>query len=76
MSRIKTETDEDLLLRTEASAYLESLGFRLSVRSLEMMAMHNNAKKGPPFMRFGWRTIRYRRSDLKRWAAANIERVA
>ena len=54
-----------MLSRKEATSVLASLGYRLSVRALETMA---HRKCGPPFVRFGWKTVAYDREQLLKWA--------
>lgn len=61
-------SSKDFLSRKEAVAYLNSLGYPISISSLEKMASNNNAGNGPPFMRFRWKTVRYRRDELEAWA--------
>lgn len=66
---------DDWLSRKEAARYLESIGCPVSVRSLETRAANNNEGRGPSFTRVGWKTVRYRRDDLDRWAKAEARRV-
>lgn len=71
-----TVTDSpERLTRKEAANYLTSLGYRLSAKSLANLASNDNALKGPPFYRYGWRTIRYDREDLQKWFEARVKRV-
>jgi hypothetical protein len=63
------------LSRQAAADYLVQIGVPISFRSLEKMAMHNNSGQGPPFFRFGWKTVRYRQSDLDVWAKKRTVRV-
>ena len=62
-----TPDRDSWLHRKQAAAYLGSLGFAISPRTLGNLAANNNAGKGPPFTRFGWRTLRYRKTDLDNW---------
>lgn len=64
-----------LLSRKEAATYLESIGCRISVSTLANMAAGANARKGPPFTRFRWRTVVYARPDLDAWAKSVSHRV-
>lgn len=59
---------KDTMNRKEAAAYLTGLGCRISSATLEKYASNNNAGKGPPFIRYRWRTVTYKRSDLDAWA--------
>lgn len=58
--------------RKEAAVFLTKIGFSISPRTLQKLAVHNNALKGPPFLKTGWRTVRYDRSDLEEWANKRI----
>lgn len=69
-------SDDDLLCRKDASKYLETLGCAISAKTMANLASNNNAGRGPPFTRFRWRIVRYRRRDLKAWAEKEGERVA
>jgi len=66
-------TDE--LTRKQASAYLEAIGYPMTVRALEKRASNNNAGNGPPFVRKSWKCVRYVRLDLDIWAAAQPTRI-
>lgn len=61
--------------RKEAAAYLTSIGYRISTATLEKYASNNNAGNGPPFTRFRWRTVTYKRADLDAWAAKEGTRI-
>jgi hypothetical protein len=63
------------LCRKEAAAYLTSLGCAISGNTLRNRAKHNNAGKGPPFTRFGWRTVRYAKADLDEWVKQQGRKV-
>lgn len=67
--------DDDLLTRKAASSYLSKLGCPVSPRTLANMASNDNAGKGPPFIRFRWKTVRYKRSDLDAWALKETVRI-
>lgn len=62
------------LSRKEAAAYLTSLGYRMSYRTLERLA-HKSPPAGPPYDRFGWKTVSYKREDLVRWLETQREHV-
>jgi hypothetical protein len=66
----------DELTRRQASTYLGKIGYPMTVRALEKRASNDNAGKGPPFIRKSWKCVRYVRSDLDAWAAAQSERIA
>lgn len=71
-----SDARKDWLTRKEASAYLFSMGCPISVSTLANMAANENAGRGPPFTRAGWRIVRYLKRDLDEWARRRIERVA
>ena len=64
------------LTRKEASKLLERLGSPVSPRTLEKMASNENAGKGPPFTRSGWRIVRYKRDDVVAWQRTYARRIA
>lgn len=66
--------ETDWLSTKGASAYLETLGCFVAPKTLANLRVNANAGKGPPFTRTMWKTVRYQRSDLATWAAANTER--
>jgi hypothetical protein len=66
---------KEWLSRKEAAAYLASKGLPISAGHLSNLASNNNAKKGPPFTRLGWRTIRYKREDLDTWYSKRAQKV-
>ena len=66
---------KEWLNRKEAAIHLANIGCPISVRTLEKWASHNNAGKGPPFMRIRWKIVRYSRADLEAWAYREVERV-
>ena len=66
---------DDQLSRKEAAAYLTKLGCPISAQTLANMACNDNAGGGPGFLRFRWRTVRYRRGDLDEWAKRQSVRV-
>jgi hypothetical protein len=54
---------------------LTRIGCPISVWTLAQMAVRDNSGKGPPFIRTGWKTLRYEPADLRAWAAKQITRV-
>lgn len=67
--------DDELLTRKAASGYLIKLGCPVSPRTLANMASNDNAGNGPAFIRFRWKTVRYKRADLDAWAVKEAVRV-
>jgi hypothetical protein len=65
----------DTLNRKEAAAYLRSLGYNISAKTLANMASNGNRGKGPAFTQYRWRTVSYRRFDLEEWAKRESRRV-
>lgn len=68
--------EAEFLSRKEASRFLESLGCPITPRALEKMANNNNEGNGPPYLRFRWRHVRYKRADLIAWSQKEMVRVA
>lgn len=68
-------TQSEWLSRKEAAAYLTRQGFRISSGTLANRAANNNAGKGPPFDRTGWKTVRYAKADLDAWRERETQRV-
>lgn len=64
------------LTRKETSKLLERLGSPIAPRTLEKMASNENAGKGPPFTRSGWRIVRYNRDDVVAWQKTYAKRIA
>ena len=75
MTRAKAPPAGEGLSRKEAARYLGSIGCLTTPRALEKRASHDNAGRGPPFTRIGWRCVRYQRGDLEQWARAQMMRV-
>lgn len=69
------EKDGKWLTRKAAADYLTSIGCPISARTLELKGANQNAGKGPPFHRTGWKTLRYNKSDLDAWAFKVTKRV-
>ena len=66
---------EHLLSRKEAARHLTSLGYTIAPQTLAEMASNNNAGKGPPFVKFGWSQVKYRKSELDNWAKSRMREV-
>lgn len=65
------------MTRKQAAIYLtDEAKCPTSARTLANLAQNRNSGRGPSFTRSGWRTVRYRRSDLDAWAAKRVERFA
>jgi hypothetical protein len=67
--------EETWLSRRAAAIYLARIGCPISYRQLETMAANQNEGRGPRFARTGWRTVRYRQSDLDDWAKKRMKWV-
>ena len=67
--------EKDHFNRKEAAAYLTRIGCPISPRTLENLAMNNNAGKGPPYTRMRWKTVVYNRVELEQWAERQKVRV-
>lgn len=61
--------------RKGAALYLTSLGVEIKHAYLAKLAMPENKGKGPPFVRTGWRTVRYAKSELDAFAAPKLVRL-
>lgn len=66
---------EPSLTRKQAAEFLTQLGFSCSQQTLANYAANNNARKGPAFLRIGWKAVRYRPEDLQAWFNRMAERV-
>jgi hypothetical protein len=69
---LSAEGDEDLLTRTEASAYLALLGVRLKPATLARL--WSTGTRGPPCLHVRAKPF-YPRGLLKQWAASQITDV-
>jgi hypothetical protein len=67
--------DDEFMSRKEAALYLTKKGCPVSAGGLANMACNNNAGRGPSLYRFKWRTVRYKKADLDKWAAEQGERI-
>lgn len=61
--------------RKEAASYLISLGIMISPQTLANMAIDDNSGGGPPFYRYGWKCVFYKKSDLDAWVATKVKRI-
>ena len=68
--------EKQWLNRKEAAQFLTSIGCRISAKTLTNLASNNNAGRGPPFTRFRWNRVSYRRTELELWASRETKRVA
>lgn len=66
----------DKLSRKEAARYLTSLGYRIAPKTLANLAANNNARKGPPFIRYGWTSVVYDRGALETWVRERVTEFA
>lgn len=72
---VNSVAEQEWLSRKQASSLLHSIGCPISVKTLENMAVNDNAGKGPPYTRFRWKAVRYRRADLIAWAQKEAVRI-
>lgn len=56
---------KELLNRKEAAEHLTALGYPIAPGTLGNLALK---KRGPPYTRFMWKVVTYRRADLEAWA--------
>ena len=66
----------DYLCRKEAASFLAKLGCPIAPATLAKKAKNNNEGAGPPFLKSGWRTVRYAKEDLVEWANKTVKRIA
>jgi hypothetical protein len=66
---------DDFLNRKQAAAYLRSQGCPIDHNRLANMAMKQNAGQGPPYTRYGWRTVIYSKAELDEWRRKRAVRV-
>jgi hypothetical protein len=74
------------LTRQEAAEYLTGLGCPIAAGTLANWAHCSRAYRGaryeaycfrgPRYVVFGWRTVRYRRDDLDEWAESRLAEAA
>jgi hypothetical protein len=67
--------EETWLSRKAAAIYLTRLGCPVTHRTLGNLGNNNNAGGGPPFVRSGWRSVRYLQSELDAWAKKRMRRI-
>ena len=63
------------LTRKGAAIFLTRMGCPISKRTLDAMAANNNAGRGPPYTRIGWKVVRYNVADLETWAKSRMVRI-
>jgi hypothetical protein len=68
MSAAQHQTTVSWLNRKEAAVYLSQCGFPIAAGTLARLA---SRRKGPPYRRFGTRTVRYDEVKLLAWARRN-----
>jgi hypothetical protein len=56
---------KDILSRKEAAEHLTALGYPIAPATLARFA---TKRRGPPYIRFGWRIVTYKRADVEAWA--------
>lgn len=56
---------KDILSRKEAADHLTAMGFPVAPRTLARLAAK---RQGPPYVRFLWRIVTYKRADVEAWA--------
>lgn len=66
--------DEVWLTRKAAAIYLSRLGVPMKHEYLAKLALPENKGKGPKFVKSGWRTVRYAKSDLDAYAQPRLVR--
>lgn len=60
------------LSRKECALFLTKIGYPCTSKYLENLAAR---RKGPPFIRRGWRSVFYHREKARAWAELMIEEV-
>jgi hypothetical protein len=76
LPKIPSDDPENTWMSRKAAAiYLTRIGCPIGHRTLDSLAANGNRGKGPPFTRVGHKYVRYRESDLIKWAAARSEYV-
>lgn len=58
--------------RKGAALYLTSLGCAITHGYLSKLALPENQGKGPIFIRSGWKTVRYAKTELDAFAKRKI----
>lgn len=56
---------KEMLSRKEAAEHLAALGFPVAPSTLARLAAK---RQGPPYTRFLWRIVTYKRTDVEAWA--------
>jgi len=60
--------------RKEAARFLTEIGCPISPKTLENLALNNNARRGPPFTRVR-KNVRYDAAELRTWAMKTAVKV-
>lgn len=66
---------KDTMNRKEAAAYLTGKGLKITAATLAKYAANQNAGNGPPFTRYRWKLVSYKRTDLDAWADKEGTRI-
>lgn len=65
--------DEVWLTRKAAAIYLSRLGVAMKHEYLAKLALPENKGKGPKYLKSGWRTVRYSKTELDAFAKRKTE---
>jgi hypothetical protein len=74
-SRDPNLSADEWLTREQAAHYLSQHGFEVKPRTLEKWASNSNEGKGPPYTRFGWKKVKYLKTDLATWLESRKTKV-
>jgi hypothetical protein len=66
---------KEFLTRKEAALLLGSIGYPIAPATLAKYAANNNALGGPPYTRYRWKIVRYKREDLLAWATRETKLI-
>jgi hypothetical protein len=66
------KSEKKWLTRKEASIFLTQMGCPIAHTTLRKMAY---MEEGPPYVKSGWRTVRYDSNDLIEWANSRMVKV-
>lgn len=69
------QPEQQMLTRKQAAYWLTMRGCITSAKTLTNLASNNNAGKGPPFYRMGWRSVGYLEADLDAWRRQRMRRI-
>lgn len=65
--------NEVWLSRKAAAIYLTRLGVPMTHEYLSKLALAENAGKGPKFLKSGWKTVRYSKTELDAFIKRKVE---